>query len=327
VSSVPASARLRRYLELMTEMIEDPFAGLSDEPDPGPAGTLTDLLQGGRRDYVPLRKVFVQRPSTEAVRAAPLADLVKGRYHRALDALLLLHALQPVLPGTPLALKSWARILSTRTTCTPAAASGAFDTLVELQLATRSGPARRPTVEPLHEDASGGVWTRPGMVEEEGPGYFVLPHAYWEGGLADTLNLPGKAMLLIILAETQNPKTPAFSMAVERAHAWYGLSERTAERGYSELSKAGVLLVRRTKVVDKHHPAGRRDVYWRALKSPYGTADRARLQQKAKTAISKRAATSPDAATGTVTAARREADDPVSDCRNTSSAQSGRTET
>jgi hypothetical protein len=95
-------------------------------------------------------------------------------------------------------------------------------------------------------------------------------------------------MLLIILAETQDPRKPRFAMAVERAKEWYGLSERTAERGYGELSKAGVLLVRRAKVADARHPAGRRDVYWRALASPFGTDDRARLQAAARTAADKR---------------------------------------
>lgn len=223
----------------------------------------------------------MQRPNTFSDRASTLAMLVQGRHHRPLDALLLLHALQPILEGSPLALGSWARLLSTRTICTPVAASRTFDTLVELKLITRTGPHRTPILQPLLDDASGEPWSRPGMVDEEGPGYFTVPHRYWTSGLVDQLNLPGKAMMLICLAETQNPKTPAFAMAVERAPAWYGISERTAERGYSELSKASVLLIRRTKVADPRHPVGRRDVYWRALASPFGTTDRARLQKAA----------------------------------------------
>ena len=38
-------------------------------------------------------------------------------------------------------------------------------------------------------------------------------------------------MLLLSLAETQDPKRPSFAMAYERASEWYGVSERTAERG------------------------------------------------------------------------------------------------
>jgi hypothetical protein len=41
-------------------------------------------------------------------------------------------------------------------------------------------------------------------------------------------------MLLIMLAETQALTKTAFNMPVERAQEWYGISERTAERGYGE---------------------------------------------------------------------------------------------
>lgn len=280
---------------LVTEEVFDPFAGLADETELAPAGARAALLDAALRGYVPLRKVLVQRPNSESPRAAALAALVTGRHHRPLDALLLLHALQPVLVGSPLPLRTWARLLSTRTACSPSAASRAFDTLVELNLATRSGLPRLPIIDPLFEDASGRPWTRPGLAEEQGVGFFALPHAYWTAGLVDQLTLPGKAMMLIILAETQNPRTPVFAMAVERAQAWYGISERTAERGYSELSRAGVLLVRRTKVADPRHPAGRRDVYWRALAPPFGTQDRARLQQATRTAVRKRTSRGPGA--------------------------------
>jgi hypothetical protein len=274
-------AASRTYRLTMTDDDFDPFAGLADEPDPGPTGTLTGLLDSARRGYFPLRKSFVQKPNTEAHRPSVLGDLVSGRHHRPLDALLLLHALQPILDGSPLPTSVWARILSTRTACTPNAASKAFGTLVDLGLATRTENGRSPIIVPLREDGSREPWTKPGASEEEGLGYFTVPYAYWTRGYADRLTLPGKAMLLIILKETQNPKTPVFSMAVERAQEWYGLSERSAERGYGELRREGLLLIKVTKVADKRHPAGRREVYWRALGKPFGTMDRARLQRAA----------------------------------------------
>jgi hypothetical protein len=272
----------------------DPFAHLSDEPDPGPGGAMRELLDNALRGYFPMRKIAVQRPNTEAVRAAKLSELLTGRHHRPLDAWLLLHALQPVLPGSPLPLRTWANLLSTGTRCTPSAASKAFAVLEELQLVARTRGGSTPTFELLHEDGSGAAWTRPGMTEETGPGYFAVPYAYWTGGWADRLTLPGKVMFLIILAETQNPKTPAFHMPVERAQDWYGISERSAERGYTDLHKNGLLLVRKTKVVDGRHPAGRRDVYWRALASPFSTADRARLQDAARTAARQNPAPDPE---------------------------------
>jgi hypothetical protein len=106
------------------EEVIDPFVGIVDDPDPGPAGTRSALLASALRGYVPLRKVFVQRPNTEVgARASLLSALVSGRQHRALDAFLLIHALQPVLPDTPLALRTWACLLSTRTHCSSNAAS------------------------------------------------------------------------------------------------------------------------------------------------------------------------------------------------------------
>jgi hypothetical protein len=259
----------------------DPFGAISDEPALAPRARVSALLSDARRGYAPLRKVFVQRPNTEEVRASVLSELVHDRQERALDAFLLLHALQPVLAGTPLALGTWAALLSTKNSCTTNGASKAFSALVDRKLVKRTANGRRPIFEPLLEDGSGGSWTRPGQLEEEGPGYFTLPYAYWTRGIVDKLTLPGKAMLLIMLAETQNPKTPTFSMAVERAQSWYGISERTAERGYSQLSQAGLLLVKVQKVADARHPAGRREVYHRALASPFATAARMRLQRDA----------------------------------------------
>lgn len=274
----------------MTSESFDPFAGLADEDALSPRDRGIALLRDAKRGYVPLRKILVQRPNTEADRAAVLARFVRERQERALDALLLMHALQPILSGSPLPLATWAALMSTRNVCTTSAASKAFTTLVDWKLAVRTPNGRRPILEPLHEDGTGAAWTRPGQDDEEGPGYFALPHSYWTTGIADQLTLPGKALLLIILAETQDPKHPTFNMAVERAPSWYGISERTAERGYAQLSKLGLLRTKIQKVADPRHPAGRREVYHRALGTPFGTDDRMRLQRAAVAAVKKQSA-------------------------------------
>lgn len=265
----------------------DPFAGLTDEADAGPAGQRTALLDSARRGYVPLRKVFVQRPKGEAVRSSMLAALVTGHHTRPLDLLLQLHALQPILEGSPLPLAVWARLMSCGSSpCSTTAVTRAFDTLCsdKFKLAQRIEGGRVPVYVPLMEDGRGEHWTRPGIDAEKGPGYFTLPHAYWTDGWAENLTMPGKAMLLILLAETQSPAKTTFNMAVERAQEWYGISERTAERGYTELSKFGLMHSHIQKIADPKHPAGRREVYHRALDRPFRTPDRAALQAAATAA-------------------------------------------
>lgn len=269
-------------------LTNDPFAGIEDEPDLTPADNVAALLDAAKRGYVPVRKVFVQkeRKGRES-RAAKLAEIVHGRHHRPLDALLLLHALEPILRDEPLDVRTWARLLSTKTRCSPNAASKAFSTLVDLHLVSRAHEGRRPVIRPLHE-LTGEVWTRPGEDDQEGgPGYFTLPHEYWTSGFADKLTLPGKALLLIMLSETQSPTKQSFAMAVSEAQEWYGISERTAERGYRELSSADLLAIKVQKIPDPRHPAGRREKWHRALTSPFSTVDRMRLQQEARTAARK----------------------------------------
>jgi hypothetical protein len=171
-----------------------------------------------------------------------------------------------------------------RVPCTSTAASKAFDALVNLKLAERQNSGRKVILTPLLEDGSGRAWSRPGQDRTDiGPGYFTIPYDYWTSGLVDQLGLPGKAMLLIMLAETTQHRT--FAMAVERAPQWYGISERTAERGYQQLNQAKVLLQRRQVVVDPRSPTGLRAVWHRALDDPYNTDARAKLQRKTRRAV------------------------------------------
>lgn len=272
----------------------DPFANLTSDPDPGPAGQRATLLDDTKRGYTLIRKEWAQRPSTEQTRPSLLAKFVSGRKERALDAFLLLHAYQPILEGTPLTLRTWARVLSTKRDCAPADALAAFEQLRNLNLVTITGDRSLPVITPLKEDGSGEPWTRPGSDPTEGGiGYFTIPYDYWRSGLADRLGLPGKAMFLITLKETQDPKSPAFHIAYERAQEWYGVSERTAERGFSQLSLENVLLTKTVKRASARHPLGLRDEHWRALASPYSAVDRQLLQAAAQSAVRNRAGIAP----------------------------------
>lgn len=264
----------------------DPFANVPEDADePTEHDLLVANLEAARRGWFPLRKTFVQRPkgsepqeNRPSARASVLSDLVRGRQSRALDLILLLHALQPVLDGTPLPLATWAALLSAHNPCDSAGASRAINTLARMKLVERGGTTHQPDLRLRLEDGTDQEWAKAGSVTEAGPGYFVVPHEYWTAGLYKKLTMPGKAMLLLTLSETQDPKTPSFRMAYERAAEWYGVSERTAERGFKELADAHVLLKKTRKVPDRRHPAGRREETWRALADPFSTAWRAHLQ-------------------------------------------------
>jgi hypothetical protein len=274
--------------------VSDPFAGIQDEKPLNGFYARARLLDDAKRGFMPMRKRFVQRPAGSKVRASVLADLVTGRHERALDALLLLHALVPVLDDeNPFLLATWARMLSTETTTwSTQTVSRAFDLLTEFALVDREPRGRRVLVRPLREDGSGEEWTHPGVGENVGKGYFTIPYDYWKSGLADRLAMPGKAMFLIMLAETT--RNPTFSMAVERAPEWYGISERTAERGYKELrtqrtkTDQSLLLELRQVVAEPRSPTGLRAVWHRALEDPYSMTARAALQRA--TAAESRAA-------------------------------------
>jgi len=69
--------------------MKDPFSRLVNEQKLDDHALRARLLEGARRGYAPLRKIFVQRPNTEASRSSVLADMVRSRQERALDALLL----------------------------------------------------------------------------------------------------------------------------------------------------------------------------------------------------------------------------------------------
>jgi hypothetical protein len=268
--------------------VNDPFSHLVDEAPADGASLRAGLLADAKRGFAKLRKVFVQKPNTETHRPSVLAEIVRGRMERPLDAFLLLHALEPILPDSPLPLSTWAKMLSRgKVPCTSATASRAFDALVDLKLIERENSGRYAILTPLLEDGSGAPWTRPGQdASNVGPGYFTIPYAYWISGLVDQLGLPGKAMLLIMLAETS--KNPTFAMAVERAPQWYGFSERTAERGYQQLRDADILLQHRQVVVEPRSPTGLRAVWHRALTDPYSTEARAQLQKVAQRATRQR---------------------------------------
>jgi hypothetical protein len=262
----------------------------ADEEAASEEGTRTALLVSARRRLVPVRRTFVQLPrgNGNADRAGPLARLVEGRQHVALDLLLLLLALQPIISERdPLPGKTWARLLSTSSdTRTPATVSRTWAVLENLKLVRRE---RGLPVRPLREDGSGTAWTHPGE-DRDAVGYFSLPRRYWTDGWHERLHLPGKAVLLILLAETNTPGSSIFSLPAEKIAAHYGLSLSTVKRGLQELRDQELLGQHWQRIRAPRSPTGwtYRTHYW--LNPPFSTkyreasrkADRREINARAK---------------------------------------------
>lgn len=261
----------------------DPFEGFEDEAPADAPFTRADLLNQAKRGFTRIRKDFVQRETKP--RPSVLADLVRGGNELALDLLLTAHALQPILSDTPLDIKSWARMLGDNVSVRRT--TGAFKTLKEMNLLKAGGKRGTPEVVLKRENGDGKPWKKDAEEDaaERGRGFFALPFDYWTSGLIDTLKLPGKAMLLVMLKETQDPNGRlTFVMAHERASEFYGFSERTAERGYLELRQQNLVTERPKLVKSGRHPLGRREEWHRALVYPYSTDHRETLRKIARSA-------------------------------------------
>lgn len=264
------------------------FTGIKDLPAITPAGTRTELLHAARRGFVRISKDFVQRESVPRGDTV-LAKLVNGHKERALDALLTIHALQPIL-ADPLPLAVWARLLN----CTPRSAGAALKVLESMDLLELSGTRVTPEIFLKRENGDGKPWSDVAETDREGRGFFTIPFDFWTTGAIDSLGMPGKAMFLILLKETQDPnaKRRTFIMANERAQEWYGISERTAERGYQQLRKADLLREKPQLVPSARHPLGRSEQWHRALSYPYSSDHREALRLLAQKAAQSINATS-----------------------------------
>lgn len=191
--------------------------------------------RGGRREFVPLRRAFVQA-RTSGGGAGPLAAFVAGRHRRALDLYLLIHALastEPwdVAPGW----RTWAMVLGMpETSASQVSISKTLRWLERARLirGERDGTHRRSYL--LDESGSGAVYCHPARSER--PDYFKLPYAYWRHGWHERLSLPATSVLLIALSLGRT-----FVLPLDTGARWYGISRDTLRRGLRELAAERVL--------------------------------------------------------------------------------------
>lgn len=275
--------------------MNDPFAGIEDEAPQTPTELRAALLSNAHRGYATLRKVFVQQPNSAISRPSILGSMVSSRQENALRLLLLTLALE-ALQDLRLPPGRWAAMLNAERPCSPHQFSRALQQLEERKLVQRTGTNRLFGLTPLLEDGSGAEYARPTAAGAEvGKGFFIIPDDAWLTGLIDKLRLPGLAMFLVCLHDTHQHSS--FQVPLDKMSTWYGISERTAERGYNELLAQNVLRTRVQMIAAPRTPSGLRPITHRALVDPYSKDAREALQAKARTRVRAQNAAATAAAT------------------------------
>ncbi|MEV1114945.1 helix-turn-helix domain-containing protein [Actinosynnema sp. NPDC049800] len=243
---------------------------------PAPLGqqqSIEATLRGTHRAQVPIRKTFVQQGRGKNTTPGPLAEFLTSRDQRGLDAYLLIHALASAWPwNCNYPSGFWVRALGLargKALSVEAidqarpAVSKIMKRLVDRKLISRTRDKRRASLTLLCEDGSGHSYQRPFDADER---WFALPHAYWYQGHYRTLSLAAKVVLLIALERPDD-----FPLPQERAHAWYGISADSADRGLRELRNAGLLHVKQTWVEEPKSDIGYTQRWTYRLLGPYST--------------------------------------------------------
>ncbi len=266
------------------------FLPPADEAPASSAETRCELLASTKRGFTPVRHIFVQLPRDDkkprAPRGSVLGVLVSSHQERALDAYLLVLALEPILGDhDPLHSAVWGRLMSD-TGMQVGSVSRTWKQLVDRKLITKVRRSGHALVRPRREDGK-APYRRPGRATRDDTGgwprgdwYFAIPHAYWLDGWDQKLSLPGKAMLMIALKETGT--SPSFWMRHEDARPWYGISADTAQRGLAELARDGLVQVFYQKIMAPKSPTGftTRDHY--TLRGAFSTEARRAVQARAR---------------------------------------------
>lgn len=198
--------------------------------------TLWDLLQRTRRKSIPIRRAFLQQPG-RCKRPGPLAAFVQSRRPVALDLWLLLHAGAASPPwDVRQPAMSWGRMLEMpQTASTETTISRNWSWLETHKLVRTERDHRVRKVYLLMEDGSGRAFER---ATGQAHGFFKLPYEYFSQRWHRELKMPGKATLLICLAQA-----PTFTLPTEHAAHWYGISADSLQRGLDELRKLELLKV------------------------------------------------------------------------------------
>jgi hypothetical protein len=238
---------------------------------PSQKDALAELFGSSRRDFVPLRKTFLQqRDEDKNPIPGPFADLVKRGVPSTINQLLLLHARaagRPLVEGlnydVAFTSRVWARLLDLPDDDASLRMIGRnWAALRELKLVTTRRVGRTIVATPLREDGSGEPYSHP---KETKDAYLKIPYAFWLDGLASGLRVPALALVLIARSTTD-----WFPLPFNKGPAWYGIAASTVERGLRDLRRADLIEAnftwRKTPLSDS---GWTKDMRYR-LKSPLG---------------------------------------------------------
>jgi hypothetical protein len=263
-------------------------------PSSTPATTRLHFTEVSARGYTVVRNSFVQTWLGGKWVGSSLGRLVQARQHRALLAYLLLLMSWSAVDklDDPLEADVWARALSPDPpeALIPASAMTRIWNALEAHgLITRKRENRRVRIRPQREDAHHEyLRPRPDLSKARREKFFALPDEFWLQTWHLRLGMPGVAMLLILLAETQGRNE--VHIPYDRVQAWYGVSPKTMQNGLDELRKADLLIVRENWVRSDWSKIGYTQQFWYSLADPFSTSYRKNLQAAAAKATRIRAA-------------------------------------
>ncbi len=268
----------RRRVKAVTRTAPPPPPPLSQQE------TIEDLLAQSRRDFMPVRKTFVQTGRGKTTLPGPLATFVSGHDERGLDAYLFVHALASAKPwNCDYPSGTWVRALGLADDAELASARSAVSKIMrrleQRGLIVRNRVGRTSSITLLREDGGGDPYEHP---HHQGENWFQLPYVYWTDGHYKSLSLPAKAMLLVALSRPDD-----FPLPAERGPAWYGISADSTERGLRELCSEGLLDY--SQAWSKNHRSATGWIEQRQyrLQGAFSTASREAMSTKSKGQVRK----------------------------------------
>ncbi len=260
-----------------------PSVSRSTPPPPPPLSqqeTIEDLLVRSKRDFVPIRKTFVQIGRGKATQPGPLSTFVSTHDERGLDAYLIVHALASAEPwNCDYPSGTWVRALDLLSDAEPASARSAVSKVMrrleERGLVSRGRAGRNASITLLREDGSGEPYDHP---HSRGETWLQLPYVYWTSELYKTLSLPAKALLLVALSLPDD-----FPLPAERGPKWFGISADSTERGLRELVNEGLLDYSQNWVRNQRSDTGWIEQRQYRLQGDFSSTSRDALSKRSRT--------------------------------------------